>query len=132
MFNILKQAVFTSVGLAGLAKEKVEALATEVARSANLGLQEASDFKAELLQRATEARTGLESEIDQRIDHAFIQMGIAKAGVKRTAGQVSDGLQTLIDERLDAALSRLGVARVRDLQELASRVETLEKKSTGA
>ncbi len=131
MFNILKQAVFTSVGLAGLAKEKVEALATEIARSANLGLQEANDFKAELLQRATEARTGLESEIDQRIDHAFIQMGIAKAGVKRTAGQVSDGLQTLIDSRLDAALDRLGVARVRDHQELASRVESLEKKSAG-
>ena len=131
MFNLLKQAVFTGVGLAGLTKEKVESLAGEFARNANLGLKEAGEFKDELLVKAEESKKELQKQIDQQIDSALIQAGIAKAGVKRAAETAGNELQRMIDARLDAALDRLGVARSREVQELTARVEFLEKKLAG-
>ena len=70
-------------------------------------------------------------QIDQQIDSALIQAGIAKAGVKRAAETAGNELQRMIDARLDAALERLGVARSREVQELTARVEFLEKKLAG-
>jgi len=128
MLDLMKRAMFTGVGLVGLTKEKLEDLATEFAKNANLGLKEANALKEELVVKAEEAKRDLQDRIDHQIDSALIQAGIAKAGVKRAAGTVSDELQKLIDGRLDASLERLGGARSRDLQELTARLEALEKK----
>ena len=128
MLELMKRAMFTGVGLVGLTKEKLEDLATEFAKNANLGLKEANALKEELVVKAEEAKRDLQDRIDHQIDSALIQAGIAKAGVKRAAGTVSDELQKLIDGRLDASLERLGVARSRELQELTARLEALEKK----
>ena len=59
MLDLLKQSIFTSVGLACLAGEKVEQLAAEVARRAELSEQEANDFQAELVRRAEQAKQEL-------------------------------------------------------------------------
>lgn len=128
MFNLLKQAVFTGVGLAGLTKEKLEGLAAEFARNANLGLKEAAELKDELVVKANEAKKDLQAQIDHQIDSALIQAGIAKAGVKRAAETVTGELQRLIDDRLNAALEHMRVARSGEIQELTARVEFLEKK----
>ena len=128
MLDILKNALFTGVGLAGLTKETLENLASEFARNANLGLKEAGDLRVELMEKAAESRQQLQAEIDHRIDHSLIQVGLAKAGVKRAVGNAGDQLQQVVDARLDAALQRLGVARSADLGELAARVDFLEKK----
>lgn len=128
MFNLLKQAVFTGVGLAGLTKEKLEGLAAEFARNANLGLKEAAELKDELVVKADEAKKDLQAQIDHQIDSALIQAGIAKAGVKRAAETVAGELQRLIDDRLNAALEHMRVARSGEIQELTARVEFLEKK----
>jgi polyhydroxyalkanoate synthesis regulator phasin len=128
MLDLLKQAVFTGVGLAGLTKEKLEGLAAEFAKNANLGLKEASEFKDELVVKADEAKKELQAQIDHQIDSALIQAGIAKAGVKRAAETVGSELQRLIDARLNAALEHMRVARSGEIQELAARVEFLEKK----
>lgn len=128
MLDILKNALFTGVGLAGLTKEKMETLASDFAKNAKLGLKEASEFKDELAVKAEEAKKELQTQIDQQIDSALIQAGLAKAGVKRAADTVTGELQRMIDARLDAALERLGVARSQEIRELAARVEFLEKK----
>ena len=87
MFDVLKQAVFIGLGLASLSKEKAEQLADEIARRAKLSEQESKEFQAELASRTEQARQELDSEIDRRIDHAFIQLGIVKAGVKKETRQ---------------------------------------------
>lgn len=128
MFDVLKQAVFTSIGLASLTREKVEQLAAEIARRAELSEQESKEFQAELASRADQARQDLEAEIDSRIDHAFIQLGIIKAGVKKEGKAAQADLCAAIDESVEVALQRLGVARSDDLQALTIRFEALEKK----
>jgi polyhydroxyalkanoate synthesis regulator phasin len=128
MFDVLKEAVFTSVGLASLTREKVEQLAAEVGRRAKLSEQDLKAFQTELAIRTDQARQDFQTEIDRRIDHAFIQLGIIKAGVKREGEAARQQLSTAIDKRVEEAIQRLGVARADDLQALTIRFEALERK----
>jgi polyhydroxyalkanoate synthesis regulator phasin len=130
MFDVLKEAVFTSVGLVSLTREKVAQLAAEVGHRAKLSESDLTAFQSELASRTDQARQEFQAEIDRRIDHAFIQMGIIKAGAKREGEAVRQELTTAIDKRVEEAIQRLGVARADDLQALTIRVESLERKSS--
>lgn len=131
MFDVLKQAVYTGIGLASLTKDKAEQLAQEVARRAKLTEQESNEFQSDLIARAEQARKELLEEIDQRINHAFIQVGIIKAGVKKETEAVGNEIRSFIDARIDAALERLGVARLEDVQALGIRLDALERRNAG-
>ena len=131
MFDVLKQAVYTGIGLASLTKDKAEQLAQEVARRAKLTEQESNEFQSDLVARAEQARKDLLEEIDQRINHAFIQVGIIKAGVKKETEAVGNEIRSFIDARIDAALERLGVARLEDVEALGIRLDALERRNAG-
>lgn len=131
MFDVLKQAVYTGIGLASLTKDKAEQLAQEVARRAKLTEQESNEFQSDLVARAEQARKDLLEEIDQRINHAFIQVGIIKAGVKKETEAVGNEIRAFIDTRIDAALERLGVARLEDVEALGIRLDALERRNAG-
>jgi hypothetical protein len=79
------------------------------------------------VRRAEQAKQELRAEIDQRIDHAFIQLGILKAGVRKAGESARGELQTLMDQRIEAALQRLGIARADEVEALTRRIELLEK-----
>jgi polyhydroxyalkanoate synthesis regulator phasin len=127
MFDIVKQSVFASLGLASLARDKAEELVTEISRRAKLSEKEANEFRDELMRRRETAQKEFEAEVDRRIDHAFIQLGLIKAGVKKSIEQGRDGLQAMIDQRIQSAVDQLGLARSDDMQALAKRVERLER-----
>ena len=128
MFDILKESVFVSLGLASLAREKAEELAKEVSRRAKLSEADANKFRDELMRRQETAQKDLQTEIDRRIDHAFIQLGILKGGARKSVEAARDELQGFIDRRIDETLKRLEVARSEEVQSLLSRVELLERK----
>lgn len=128
MIDLLKEAIYTSIGLASLAKDKVEQLAAEVSARAQLSEQDAKQFRDELGRRADKAREEMNAEIDKRIDHAMIQMGIVKAGIKRLGTEAEEGVQSFVDQRLADALQRLCVARTEDIEALTRRLELLEQK----
>ena len=130
MFDLLKQAIFASVGLASLTREKAEQLAAEIAGRAKLSEQESKEFQSELASRAEQARQELLAEIDRRIDHAFIQLGILKAGVKREGEAARAEFRAAVDAGVDEVLQRMGVARSDDLEALTSRLDALERKLT--
>jgi hypothetical protein len=77
--------------------------------------------------RAEQARQDLLEEIDQRINHAFIQIGILKAGVKKETEAVGNEVRSFIDARIDEALKRFGVARLEDIQTLGIRIDSIER-----
>jgi polyhydroxyalkanoate synthesis regulator phasin len=131
MFDILKQSVFASLGLASLARDKAEELVGEISRRAKLSEKEANEFRDELMRRRDAAQKDFEAEIDRRIDHAFIQLGLVKAGVKKSIEQGRDELQALIDQRIQNTIDQLGLARAEDMQALVKRVERLEGQPAG-
>ena len=128
MFDVLKQSVFASVGLAMMTGDKVAELAADIAQRSNLTKQQALEFQEELAKRAETARQELQAEIDRRIDRAFIQLGIAKATVKKDVEQASEQGQVALDEGYDKSLAQLGLARAEEVEALTRRIELLEKR----
>jgi polyhydroxyalkanoate synthesis regulator phasin len=128
MFDVLKQSVLASVGLAMMTADKVAEFAADIAERSNLTKQQAHEFQEELGKRAEQARHDLQAEIDRRIDHAFIQLGIAKAGIKKDVEEASVKGQSVIEQSLEKALERLGIARTEDIEALANRIDILEKR----
>ena len=129
MFEVLKQSIFLSLGLASLARDKAEELAADVSHRAKLSEADASAFRDELMRRRDAAQRDLEAEIDRRIDHFFIQLGILKAGVRKVGEEGRVELQTFLDQLTEDALTRVGIARAEDVQSLTSRIELLERKA---
>jgi polyhydroxyalkanoate synthesis regulator phasin len=128
MFDVLKQSVLASVGLALMTADKVAEFAADLAERSNWTKQQAHEFQEELGKRAEQARQDLQAEIDRRIDHAFIQLGIAKAGIKKDVEEASVKGQSAIEQSLEKALERLGIARLEDVQALTKRIEALERR----
>jgi polyhydroxyalkanoate synthesis regulator phasin len=126
--DLLKQAIFTSIGLATLAKDKAQQLAAEVSTRAKLSEQDARDFAEELNKRIDQARQELNSEVDKRIDSAMIQFGLVKAGVKKASDDAANEAESFVDARLSEAFDRLRVARQEDIDSLQQRIERLERK----
>ncbi len=127
MFNVLKQSVYASLGLANVTREKVADLIAEVAQESELTEQQIQEFQEEVSRRSDEARKELTALIDKQIDHAMIQTGLIKAEGRKAAEEAGSALQTFVDRRVDEALRRIGVARTRDFDELVHRITALEK-----
>ena len=128
MFDLMKQSLYLGMGFASLTREKLTELGKEISTRAQLSQEQTQQFQEELANKAAEARRDLESEIDRRIDHAFIQLGIVKSGVMKVTEQGRHELDAIIDARLDKLLTSLKVARCEDVDALKSRVELLETK----
>ena len=128
MFDLLKQSVYLGMGFASLTRDKLVELGQEISSRAELSADQAKQFEDELVKKAGEARVDLEAAIDQRVDQAFTQLGIVKAGINKVSDQAKQGIESLIDERLSKTLGALKIARTEDVEALVARVELLEKK----
>ncbi len=131
MFDVLKQSVYASIGIANVTKEKVADMVAEVTKEGELTEQQVEEFKEEVSRRSEAARTELTALIDRQIDHAMIQIGIIKGEGRKVAEEAGSALQTFVDRRVDEALRRIGVARTRDFDELVHRITALEKAVAG-
>lgn len=128
MFDVIKQSLYLGMGFASLTRDKIVELGKELSARAQLSQEQSRQFQDELVSKAGEARRDLESEIDRRIDSAFIQLGIVKSGIVKVSEQARHELESLIDERIDKVLTSLRVARCEDVEALKARLELLEKK----
>jgi len=128
MIDIVKKSVYMGIGLASLTKDRLQKVAADVSKEAQLSEEEGRRLHEELQLKSEEAKIQMEQKIDQRIDQAFVQVGLLKAGVKRAAEHTTDTLQQMVDRRVDAALDRLGIARKEDVESLLQRLELLETK----
>jgi len=128
MFDVLKQSVYASIGLASLTGDKITELVNEVTQKGELTDQEIKEFADELGQRSAKAREELKTLIDKQVDHAMIQMGLIKAEGRKVAQETEDAFQTYMDQRIDETLQRMGVARSEEVVSLERRLDLLEKK----
>jgi len=79
MFEIVKKALFTGVGLASMTKEKLEELAKDVSRHADLSESQAAEFQADLERRAETARDDLKKQIDQQAEQVIDRLKLARS-----------------------------------------------------
>jgi len=128
MLELLKQGIFSSIGLASLTQDKVTEIVSEISKHVPLTEQQAKEFAEEMNRRSEHARKEFGQQFDSQIDHAVIQMGLVKNEIRKATESAHDALTRLIDERIRAAIEIVGAAPADELDALKKRVEILEHK----
>ena len=71
MFDLVKKAMLTGVGLAVMSKEKVEEMARDLAESAKLSSEKGQEFVDEVVGRSEKIRAELEDMVQQAVKDAL-------------------------------------------------------------
>ncbi len=96
MLDLIKKTLLAGIGLAAMTKDKVEAMARDVAKSADLSSEKGQEFVDEVMHRAEKAREDLEATIQK----------IVNDNLRKTDLPSRDDISRLSD-RLAALESRL-------------------------
>jgi polyhydroxyalkanoate synthesis regulator phasin len=128
MLELIKQGIFSSIGLASLTQDKAAAIVSEIAKNIPMTEQQVKEITDEITRRSENARKDFGPHVDQQIDHALIQMGIVKNEIRKATDSAGDAVNRLIEDRVRDALERIGAAPTDELESLKKRVEILEAK----
>lgn len=79
MFDFIKQAMFTGMGLASLTKERLEELSSDLSKHAQLSAEQAAKFKEDLTRRAAEAKQEMDSEVEKRVEAVLHKLKLVRA-----------------------------------------------------
>jgi polyhydroxyalkanoate synthesis regulator phasin len=77
MFDLMKKAMFTGLGLAFMTKEKIEEFSKEFVEKERLSETEGKEFIDELQKKSEEAKKKLEEQIENAVNKTLKKMNIA-------------------------------------------------------
>jgi len=89
MFNLIKKALLTGVGLAAMTEEKVEQLARDIAEKCKLSEKEGRDLMADLLKKSEQARKDLEARLEKLIGEGIRKLDVpSKADLEKLGDRI--------------------------------------------
>jgi polyhydroxyalkanoate synthesis regulator phasin len=77
MFDLIKKTMLTGVGLAAMTRDKVEALAKELAEKGKLTEKEGKELVDDLLKKSDKAKNDLEAQIEKVVKKIMKKMNLA-------------------------------------------------------
>jgi polyhydroxyalkanoate synthesis regulator phasin len=77
MFDLIKKALLTGVGLAVLSKEKAEEMAREIAEAAKLSSDKGQEFVDEVVGRSEKMRKELEETVQRVVNDSLKRTDLA-------------------------------------------------------
>ncbi|MCB2214650.1 phasin family protein [Desulfofustis glycolicus] len=77
MFDFVKKAMFTGIGVLSLSKEKIEEVARDLIDKGKLSEQEGEKLVAELLKKSEESRAELKKQIEEQVQAVLQKMDCA-------------------------------------------------------
>ena len=77
MFDFIKKAILTGVGLASMTKDKVEELAKELTEKGEITEKEGRELVDDLLKKSEQAKKDLETKIENAVEKVLGKMNIA-------------------------------------------------------
>ena len=77
MFDLIKKAMFTGLGLAFMTKEKIEEFSKEIVEKGKLSEAEGKEFIDELQKKSEEAKEKFEAQIESVVKDTLKKMNIA-------------------------------------------------------
>lgn len=78
MLDVLKKSLYVGLGLAALTKEKLDTVAKELAKSAQLSEEEGRKLAKYLEEESAKARESLKATIDQMVAAAVARLPCAR------------------------------------------------------
>ncbi len=76
MFDLIKKTMLTGVGLAIMAKDKVEDLAVEIAEKGKMSEKEGKKFIDDLLKKSEQAKKDLDKKVEDAVRKTLKKMDI--------------------------------------------------------
>ena len=128
MNDSIRQALLAGLNLAGASAEKVAELAKDIAKDVQMTGEEFDEFQADLEKKAKEMQDDLKKQVDEQLDHAFVQIGILKAGAKRASEDAKSTFEQMVEDQFEELIDSLGLARRSEVEALEKRIELLEAK----
>ena len=103
MFDLIKKAMFTGIGMAALTKEKIEEIAADFVQKGNLSENEGRKLVDELMKKSEESKEEIKKQLD-----ALVYATIEKMQLARTSqiDEISQALQ-ILKEKIESVENQL-------------------------
>jgi polyhydroxyalkanoate synthesis regulator phasin len=78
MFDLIKKSVYTGIGLAVMAKDKVRELGDELVKKGEMSEDEGREFVDELIEAHESMRDDLEEKIEEKVNRVLEKLNLAR------------------------------------------------------
>ena len=99
MFDLIKKTMLTGVGLASMTKDKLEAIAKEIAEKEKLSEKEGRDLVDDLLKKAEETKNAMERHIEKLVKDVMKKMNLATRDELSALRQEVEKLEEALKEK---------------------------------
>ena len=99
MFDLIKKTMLTGVGLASMTKDKLEAIAKEIAEKEKLSEKEGRELVNDLLKKSEEAKKKLENHIEALVRDIIKKMNLATRDELSALRQEVEKLEEALKEK---------------------------------
>ena len=77
MFELIKKAMFTGIGMAAMTKDKIEELAGDFIKKGDLSEQEGRKLVDEMMKKSEESKAEVKKQLDEMVQAALVKMEVA-------------------------------------------------------
>lgn len=77
MFDIIKKAMLTGVGLAAMTRDKIEEMAKELTEKGEMTEKEGRELVDELVKKSEKAKKDLETKMEGIVEKVLVKMNLA-------------------------------------------------------
>ena len=77
MFELIKKAMFTGIGMAAMTKDKIEELAGDFIKKGDLSEQEGRKLVDEMMIKSEESKAEVKKQLDEMVQAALVKMDVA-------------------------------------------------------
>jgi polyhydroxyalkanoate synthesis regulator phasin len=78
MFELIKKAMFTGIGMAAMTKDKIEELAGDFIKKGDLSEQEGRKLVDEMMKKSEESKAEVKKQLDEMVQAALVKMEVAR------------------------------------------------------
>lgn len=78
MFELIKKAMFTGIGMASLTKEKIEEIAADFTKKGDLSENEGRKLVDEMMKKSEESREEIKKQLDILVQTTLEKMQVAR------------------------------------------------------
>ena len=99
MFDLIKRAMLTGVGLAAMTKDKIKELAKELAEKEKLTEKEGKELVDDLLKKSEKAKKDLEGQVERVVKDTMKKMNLVSAEELSNLTKRVKKLETALKEK---------------------------------
>lgn len=107
MFDLIKKAMFTGIGMAAMTKEKVEEVAADFIQKGNLSEVEGRKLIDEMMKKSDESREEIKKQLEILVNNALEKVQVARMS---QIDEINQALQ-ILKEKIELLENQVAAKR---------------------